>query len=196
MPERDVVAWTVMLLGFAESGRAEEAIWLFACAPERNPDMWTALAAMHCRSGDAREAERVMAAVDGGIPARSVVSWTVMVEAYAQAGHIGLAAQLFSRMPERDTVSWNVMVVAYAHCARVNASVHCLHMMHVLGLQPNGSSLLSVLCACNHIGTVSSASQSMVSMMLDHGITPQPHHISCLVDILGRAGQLRNAQEL
>ncbi|EFJ06194.1 hypothetical protein SELMODRAFT_135885 [Selaginella moellendorffii] len=44
---------------------------------------------------------------------RSIVSWTAMLCAYAQNGHLEDARQVFDAMPERDVVSYNAMLAAY-----------------------------------------------------------------------------------
>ncbi|EFJ21065.1 hypothetical protein SELMODRAFT_107592 [Selaginella moellendorffii] len=45
---------------------------------------------------------------------RNLYSWNIMVAAYAQNGHLDLAARLFGLIPETNLVLWNAMISGYA----------------------------------------------------------------------------------
>ncbi|EFJ15108.1 hypothetical protein SELMODRAFT_118756 [Selaginella moellendorffii] len=48
------------------------------------------------------------------MPEWNVVSWTAMLQAHAQHGHLSDARRIFDSMLERNVVSWNSMISAYA----------------------------------------------------------------------------------
>eukprot|EP01018_Ginkgo_biloba_P019602 Gb_25039 [translate_table: standard] len=56
MPERNVVSWTAMIVGYAQNGHLEEALKLFEKMPERNVVSWTEMSFSYAKYGYAEEA--------------------------------------------------------------------------------------------------------------------------------------------
>ena len=61
------------------------------------------------------------------------------------------------------------------------------------GVFPTGVTFLSVLYACSHSGMVREGDEIFQSMVNDYGFEPLSEHYAWMVDILGRAGQLRES---
>ncbi|EFJ33191.1 hypothetical protein SELMODRAFT_72028, partial [Selaginella moellendorffii] len=115
----------------------------------------------------------------------------------SQLGRIEEARAMFDSIPCRDLVAWTAMIVGYAQSQRIHdLALDLFHAMLVEGVKPDGSTLASVMLACNHIGLVESARGFFLSIAGDFGLDPGKEHYSCLVDSLSRAGQLRDAQDL
>lgn len=55
---------------------------------------------------------------------------------------------------------------------------------------------VGVLSACSHTGLVDKGTQYFYSMDRDYGITANSKHYTCMIDLLGRAGRLDEAQNL
>ncbi|RVW60092.1 Pentatricopeptide repeat-containing protein [Vitis vinifera] len=62
--------------------------------------------------------------------------------------------------------------------------------------QPDGATFVALLSACSHAGMVEEGAKIFETMSNNHGIVPQLDHYACMVDILGRAGQISEAKEL
>jgi pentatricopeptide repeat protein len=60
-------------------------------------------------------------------------------------------------------------------------------------MEPNGITFISVLSACSHAGLVDEGWQYFHCMTHDYCITPRAEHYRCIVDLLGRAGHLKEA---
>uniref|UniRef100_A0A803MZ56 DYW domain-containing protein n=1 Tax=Chenopodium quinoa TaxID=63459 RepID=A0A803MZ56_CHEQI len=58
------------------------------------------------------------------------------------------------------------------------------------------SCLVAVLSACAHAGLIDRAKQYFYAMYSDYGVVPSPRHYTCMIDLLGRAGSLDEAQHL
>ncbi|EFJ31908.1 hypothetical protein SELMODRAFT_72367, partial [Selaginella moellendorffii] len=121
---------------------------------------------------------------------------TAMVGAYAQTGRISEARALFDGIPEQDTVPWNAVISGYSRTGRGRIAIQLFHEMLLEGLKPNEISLQSVMAACSHVGLVKRGLQYLCSATHDFGIVCAREHFACLVDVLGRAGQFRDAREL
>lgn len=55
---------------------------------------------------------------------------------------------------------------------------------------------VGVLSACSHTGLVDRGREYFYSMNQEYGITANSKHYTCLIDLLGRAGRLEEAQNL
>ncbi|KAH7840932.1 hypothetical protein Vadar_023485 [Vaccinium darrowii] len=62
-------------------------------------------------------------------------------------------------------------------------------------ITPNSFTFAAVLTACRHSGLVEEGRKHFESMRKDYSIGPGLEHCACMVDLLGRAGQLAEAYE-
>lgn len=67
--------------------------------------------------------------------------------------------------------------------------------MNKNGIMPNHVTLVSVLTACCHAGLVDEGLKCFSYSKEHYGIIPTMEHYSCIVDLLGRAGRLDEAQD-
>ncbi|CAI0378504.1 unnamed protein product [Linum tenue] len=63
------------------------------------------------------------------------------------------------------------------------------------GTEPNGVTFVGLLHACAHMGLVDEGRAFFTSMTRDYGITPGIEHYGCMVDLLSRAGLVKEAYE-
>lgn len=68
--------------------------------------------------------------------------------------------------------------------------------MQQIGMRPDEVTYISVLSVCSHRGLVDTGQSYFNLMTREHNVSPNVLHYSCLVDILGRAGQIHEAYEL
>ena len=64
------------------------------------------------------------------------------------------------------------------------------------GVMPDSITFVGVLSACSHAGLVDEGCRYFNAMSQDHDIIPTNVHYSCLVDLLGRAGHLNEAENV
>jgi pentatricopeptide repeat protein len=119
-----------------------------------------------------------------------------LVTMYSKCGTIDDALKLFDAMICRDIISWNAMITGYAQHGRCLESLNLFEQMQSRCIKPNEISFVGVLSACSHAGLVDEGWHYYSSMRLDHGIVPGVEHYACMVDLLGRAGQLDKAENL
>ncbi|XVE54408.1 hypothetical protein DITRI_Ditri03aG0078600 [Diplodiscus trichospermus] len=63
-------------------------------------------------------------------------------------------------------------------------------------VKPDSITFLSVLTSCGRNGMVDMGQPIFDSMLADYQIEPSSEHYSCMVDMLGRAGRLKEAEKL
>ncbi|KAK6138388.1 hypothetical protein DH2020_027862 [Rehmannia glutinosa] len=105
----------------------------------------------------------------------NVVLGTALVDMYAKCGNITKALQHFTG--RQDALS-------------------CFREMIDAGLTPDDVTFLGVLSACCHGGLVEEGREIFSQMSTKFNIPPKIKHYSCMVDLLGRTGLLKEAIEL
>ncbi|KAJ9692037.1 hypothetical protein PVL29_011235 [Vitis rotundifolia] len=116
----------------------------------------------------------------------NVILATALVDMYAKCGKIDDACLVFVKTSEKDVVAlWNAMILGLAYHGDGSDS-----------LAPNDVAFIGGLSACNHSGLVEEGRVQFSSMADKHGLSPKLEHCACMVDLLGRAGHLKEAYEL
>eukprot|EP01018_Ginkgo_biloba_P037492 Gb_02031 [translate_table: standard] len=199
LSERDVVSWTAMIAGYAQNGYANEALTLFHQMKLAGviPDSATMVSVLSaCAHLGALQQGKLIHdyIIRCGLESDVFVG-TALIDMYAKCGSVDIARKCFDKMSERDVVSWNAMIAGYGmHGHGEDALVVFSHMQQI-GMKPNWVTFICVLCACSHAGLVNEGSQNFGRMKRDYCITPKMKHYACMVDLLGRAGHLDEAED-
>jgi pentatricopeptide repeat protein len=64
------------------------------------------------------------------------------------------------------------------------------------GVQPDDISFVCLLSACSHAGLVDEGMHCYASMVTDYMISAKLEHYTCMVDLLGHAGHLQEAENM
>ncbi|XP_020527537.1 pentatricopeptide repeat-containing protein At4g32430, mitochondrial [Amborella trichopoda] len=121
---------------------------------------------------------------------------SALLDMYAKCGSIEDSERVFSEMDGRSLVTWTGMISGYAQHGECHKALSLLEEMRIARVSPDPVTFLAVLSACGRVGMVDQGLQCFESMALEHGIEPHTMHHSCMVDMLGRAGRLREAEEV
>ncbi|XP_058729319.1 pentatricopeptide repeat-containing protein At1g09220, mitochondrial [Vicia villosa] len=204
MVTRSVVSWTLVIDGYTRVNKPLKALALFRKMVEVDgiePNEVTLLAVFPaiaslgyikmCRSVHGCVEKRGFNAVD----IRIVNS---LIDLYAKCGCIESASRVFSEMPEwrKNLVSWNSVISGFAIFGMVREAVETFERMEKAGVRPNHVAFLSVLSACSHGGLVEEGLEFFGKMVNDYGLVPDVKHYGCVIDMLGRAGRLEEAEKV
>ncbi|KAJ4958406.1 hypothetical protein NE237_025517 [Protea cynaroides] len=198
-PDKSLASWNAMISGYTQNGLTEMAISLFQkmrlsdVLP--NPVTITSILSACAQLGALSLGKWVHELVIRENFDSNIYVSTALIDMYAKCGIIGEARHIFNCMPEKNVVSWNAMIAAYGLHGHGNEAISLYSEMLDSGISPTGVSFLSVLHACSHAGLVREGDVIFQSMTQDHGVQPGPEHYACMVDLLGRAGQLDRALE-
>ncbi|KAG2250153.1 hypothetical protein Bca52824_080289 [Brassica carinata] len=90
------------------------------------------------------------------------------------------------------------MISAYGGHGLAREAINLFYKMEVenSNVKPNEITFLVVLNACSHGGLVMEGIICFKRMIEAYRFIPQVEHYGCVVDLLGRAGQLEEAYEL
>ncbi|CAN4078138.1 unnamed protein product [Withania somnifera] len=121
---------------------------------------------------------------------------TALLTMYAKCGEMDLAKDVFSGMPEKSVVSWNSMIMGYGTHGHGEKALETFLEMGKSGVMPNGATFICVLSACTHSGMVLEGWWYFNVMTRVYKIEPKVEHYGCMIDLLGRAGLMRDSEDL
>ncbi|KAD0741465.1 hypothetical protein R6Q59_016121 [Mikania micrantha] len=202
MPERSVVSWNSMISGYAQNGFDMEALELFREMQMEDdavkPNYVTLISVLPVvsRLGALKIGKWVhFYAVKNGLKIDLVLG-SALIDMYSKCGSIDVAVQLFNMLSQKNTITWNSIINGLAIHGRANEALRYFTKMQESGIHPNDVTYISVLTACSHAGLVDKGWLLFNEMVHIKGLAPRMEHYGCMVDLLGRAGLLKEAEEL
>ncbi|XP_043726122.1 pentatricopeptide repeat-containing protein At1g08070, chloroplastic-like [Telopea speciosissima] len=199
MLERDVVAWSAMITGYAQNGRPNEALELFDLMRSENiqPNDVTLVSALSscAQMGSVEDGERIGSYIESEGLTLNVYVCAALIDMYAKCGNIRKARQVFDQVIHRDIVSWNSIIGGLAINGFAEDAIALYDKMKETEVKPNDITFVSLLTACTHAGLVELGLKFFKSMRSDHNIIPKVEHCACIVDLFCRSGRLQEAFE-
>lgn len=197
MPERNVISWSIMIDGYAQHGNPMEALNLFRqmlCQGVR-PDVISLMGAISAcaQLGALDQGRWIHMFMKRSRIAMDMAVQTALMDMYMKCGSLDEACSMFYSMSEKNVISYNVMISGLGINGFGEEALKCFAEMGREGIPKDDLVFLGVLMACSHAGLVTDGYQTFDSMKRDCGIEPKLEHFSCLIDLLGRAGQLEQA---
>lgn len=199
MPHRDVVSWTAMISAYVQAGQGNEALEIFLRMQREgikpNSSTLAGLLSTCAGLGATKLGRQIHClAVELGLELDIFVC-NALITMYFKCGCVD-AFGVFDDMPERDIVSWNSVLAGCAQHGFGKEAIELFEQMKAEGVLPNHVTFVAVLCACSHAGLVDEGRHYFSSMSSDYGLMPLNGHYACMVDLLGRAGHLCEAENL
>ncbi|KAG6645882.1 pentatricopeptide repeat-containing protein At3g62890-like [Carya illinoinensis] len=200
MPNKDVVSWSAMISGYAQHDHFSETLALFQemQLDGLSPDETTLVSVISACTH--------LAALDLGIWIHAyikknglkvnVILGTTLIDMYMKCGCVENALEVFYGIEEMWVSTWNALILGLAINGLVDKSLDMFSEMKRCGVVPNEITFMGVLGACRHMGLVDEGYRHFNSMIQEHKIEPNIKHYGCMVDLLGRAGMLKEAEEL
>ncbi|KAL5983448.1 hypothetical protein ACLOJK_017534 [Asimina triloba] len=128
-----------------------------------------------------------------GMLKRDVATWTTMVSCCAGFAPIELAWRLFNEMPERSIVSFSAMIAGFVGRGKFKEALHLFHDLQIARMEPNDSTLMSVLCACSSLGALDCGRWIHSYIHKTRGDELDTRITTALIDMYCKCGSLENA---
>ncbi|KAF4358246.1 hypothetical protein G4B88_009202 [Cannabis sativa] len=198
--QRDIVTWNTMISSYIHNANFAEAIALFdeMLSENLNPNSATLVMVLSACShlASLEKGEKVhLYIMERGLEINVSLA-TALVDMYAKCGKLEQSRELFDSMREKDVVSWNVMISSYGMHGHAKSAIDIFRDMEHSHVQPNQLTFLALLSACNHSGLVEEGKYLFNRMQKTYGLKPDLKHYACMVDLLGRSGNLQDAETL
>lgn len=200
MDEKDVVLWNAMIGGSVHAKRAQDALALFQemQTSSTKPDEITMI---HCLSACSQ-----LGALDVGVwihryiekhnLSLNVALGTSLIDMYAKCGNISEARSVFHGMKTRNSLTYTSIIGGLALHGDASTAISYFNEMIYAGIAPDEITFIGLLSACCHAGMIQAGRDYFSQMKSRFNLNPQLKHYSVMVDLLGKAGLLEEAEKL
>ncbi|KAH7283612.1 hypothetical protein KP509_34G015700 [Ceratopteris richardii] len=198
MPKRDVISYTSMIATYAEQGRGYEALFLFVKMRQLGiaVDVYIFSSVLDaCASVAALIEGRILhhEIVENGLEWDAIVG-NALVSLYGECGIAEDAYEAFIKLTEQDWISWSSIIDAYGNQGHISKAFKLFWEMQRQGLQPTVITFVSILAACSHAGLLHEGLCYFISMPKHYVLIPSSEHYMYMIDLIGRAGCINDAQ--
>ncbi|PON76477.1 DYW domain containing protein [Parasponia andersonii] len=199
--EKNIISWSSLILGYAQEGNVQEA-----------KDLFRQLRGSMCHQIDGFVLSSLMgvfadfALIEQGkqihalttkIPSGLDISVAnSILDMYLKCGCIDESERLFNEMLAKNVVSWTVMITGYGKHGLGKEAISLFNKMQQDNIEPDSVAYLAVLSACSHSGLIEEGQEFFSRLCCDNRVKPKVEHYACIVDLLGRAGRLKEAKDL
>ncbi|KAL6851420.1 hypothetical protein ACP4OV_020353 [Aristida adscensionis] len=196
--ERDTITWNSMISGYIQNDESSEALKLFvvmcqlsiACSPSTFSALLQACASIGTlEQGKMVHAQLCKSSFDSGCHVG-----TALADMYFKCGSVSDARDVFGFIKSPNVASWTSLINGLAQNGHwLEALVQFGRMLrhHVI---PNEITFLGLLMASARAGFVNKGMKIFHSME-KYGLLPAVEHYTCIVDLLGRTGRIREAEK-
>ncbi|KAK9077736.1 hypothetical protein SSX86_006073 [Deinandra increscens subsp. villosa] len=199
-PVKDIVLWTAMINGYVQFNQVEEAMDLFQQMQiyKIKPDKFTVVALLTgcAQVGALEQGKWIHEYMNEHKITIDAVCGTALIDMYAKCGCIEKSLDVFYGLNEKDTALWTSIICALSLNGKPGKALELFYQMKESGFKPDDITFIGVLNACSHGGLVEEGWMHFESMKSLYQIEPKIEHYGCLIDLLGRAGLLKEAEKV
>lgn len=200
--KNSTISWNAMIAAYVQSNRFHEAFQLFEKmrAEKVKIDKFVAASILSACTGlGALEQGKWIHQYikKSGIEVDSTLGTTI-INMYCKCGCIDTAFEVFNELESKEISSWNSMIGGLAVSGKGMAAIELFKEMENQKevIPPDHITFLNVLSACAHSGLIEEGWHYFHHMTQVYGIEPRMEHYGCMVDLLGRAGRLKEARKV
>ncbi|KAJ0960005.1 hypothetical protein J5N97_000226 [Dioscorea zingiberensis] len=200
MSTRSVISWNAVISRYAQIGLFQESMDVFRqmLVVGMLPNYVTLVSVLPAiaRLGALDLGEWVHLYVEKNKIVVDDVLGSALVDMYSKCGNIDKALELFEGLPKNNPITWSSLIGGLAMHGRAKETIDYFSMMEQTGLTPTAVVFIAVLDSCGHLGLVDHGRAYFARMTKFYGLNPGSEHYACMVDMLGRAGLLDEAEEI
>lgn len=200
--QRSLITWNAMISGYSQNGLCTEVLDLFRHMQSSGvfPDEVTLVGVLSsCANLGAqrlgREIEEMIDLRESRFRYNPFLR-NSLISMYSRCGNLVKARAIFDSTPEKNLVTWTAIIGGYGMHGQGELAVELFDQMIKTGIKPDKAVYVCVLTACSHAGLTERGLGYFHSMRKVYSLSPLSVHYSCVVDLLGRAGRLREAVNL
>ncbi|KAK7402263.1 hypothetical protein VNO78_14386 [Psophocarpus tetragonolobus] len=196
----NVITWSAVISGFTYKGRGEKSLELFR-QMQLAEVMANSVTISSVLSVCAELAALNLGRELHGYAVRNLMGENILVgngllNMYMKCGNFREGHLVFDNMKGRDLISWNSLIGGYGMHGLGENALRTFDEMIEAGMKPDNITFVAILSACSHAGLIAAGRNLFYQMVTKFRIDPNVEHYSCMVDLLGRAGLLKEAIEI
>ncbi|KAH7437743.1 hypothetical protein KP509_05G086700 [Ceratopteris richardii] len=196
MHMRDIFAWNVLCLGYADAGLDFEALQCLHLSKMEglSPNSHTFVVALKiCGKANFLEKGKELHSeiTLKGLEQDSFVG-SALLDMYARCGLLLEAEKVFEGLGEKDVVAWTAMISHYLENDQAISGLECFQKMQSKGVLPNPVTYMSALKACMCLGSLTMG-QQLHSDLTEKGFENDVLVGGALVNMYAKHGWLAEA---
>ncbi|MCL7023754.1 hypothetical protein MKW94_017854 [Papaver nudicaule] len=199
MPEKNLVSWTSLISGYAQNGYFSETLATFEnmgkAGVKPNEITLVSVISACANLGALGFGRRIHSFMEDNHYKFDLFVASSLIDMYCKCGVVQDALELYKKMHLKNAITCSSMIVGLALNGRAMEAIEIFEEMRFQGMIPNEITFIGVLCACCHAGLVEKGEFYFSSMTKEYSLVPKLQHYACIVDLLGRAGQLDQAYQ-
>ncbi|KAM7279506.1 hypothetical protein ACFE04_006640 [Oxalis oulophora] len=196
-PKETAAPWNVMISGYVTAGNYFKALDIYSkmkgASVKPNAITFTSILQVSSQLTVLQKGEEIHKEITKSKLENNHILMGALLDMYTKCGAVDQARNVFDKLSERDILSWTSMISAYGSNGQ---AFEALKLFDEMDIRPDEITFLAVLSACSHAGMVDRGFYYFNQMILKYSMKPKIEHYSCLIDLLGRAGKLREAYEI
>ncbi|XP_068649026.1 putative pentatricopeptide repeat-containing protein At5g08490 [Aristolochia californica] len=196
MCEKNLTTLNLMLQLYAQNESLDEAVGLFLDLQDQGmrPDIISILSILPvCANLGSVHLLRQLHGYATRACLSDICLDAALLDMYSKCGSIKDANKIFQARPRKDIVMVTAMISGYAMHGMGEEALKVFSEMLELEMKPDHILVTAVLSACSHAGLVQEGWNCFSSMEQAYGIKPTMEHYACMVDLLARSGNLKEA---
>ncbi|KAK8946270.1 Pentatricopeptide repeat-containing protein [Platanthera guangdongensis] len=198
--EKNTVTWNSMISGYVQNEEPAEALKLYTLMQRESVSSsrstFSALLRACASIGTLKQGMMLHAQLCKSPFESTVYVGTSLVDMYAKCGSIADAKTSFFSIVLPNVASWTALINGLAHHGSGTEAILEFGRMFKHGIHPNVVTFVGLIMACSREGMVNEGMCFFRVMGEWYGLAPTVEHYACVVDLLGRAGCIREAEEI
>ncbi|KAK7272757.1 hypothetical protein RJT34_29578 [Clitoria ternatea] len=189
-----ISSFNVDLVALCEEGKLDQVLELMGQGAVADYRVYLALLNLCAHTRSLESGKRVHEFLRRSTFSGDIELSNRLIAMYAKCGSVKDARRVFDQMPERNISSWHLMIGGYTVNGLGDDSLLVFQKMKQARIPPDGETFALVLAACARAEAVEEGFLHFESMK-EYGIVPTKEHYLEVINILGNAGQLNEAEK-
>lgn len=199
IPERNVVAWNALMVGYVQNGMNEEAIRLLSDMMKEGIEptrvtVSTCLSASANMGGIEEGKQSHAIAIVNGLELDNILG-TSILNFYCKVGSIECAEMVFDRMIEKDVVTWNLLISGYVQQGLVEEAIHTCQLMRLEKLKFDCVTLSTLMSAAARTQNLK-LGREVQCYCIRHSFESDIVLASTVVDMYAKCGSIVEAKKV
>ncbi|KAH7280860.1 hypothetical protein KP509_36G017300 [Ceratopteris richardii] len=198
--KQDSYTWSVMLGAYAQCDEGKDAILIFrrmlieAILPDRVT--YVSMVSVCASQTLLVDGKQLHVSILENAFNSDVNLMNALINMYGKCGSIEEASKVFNGMQTSNIVSWNALISVYALHGKGKEALQLYHKMSKDNVVPDSVTFSTVLSACSHSGLLKEGLECFISTGKSCTFKPTSEHVTCVVDLLCRAGLLEEGEKV
>ncbi|KAH7284778.1 hypothetical protein KP509_34G070200 [Ceratopteris richardii] len=196
---QDVVAWTTLIMGYAEQCHSAKALELYEQMKRKGiqPNTATFLCTLKAcaTSGDLDNGQNLHSYIKAeGLLGEDSSLGTSLIGMYAKAGLFIQAHEVFDSFSHQDAVSWNALITGYIDYGHEEKVFQLFEQMQIEGILGDPITYLCIFRACAGVASLSMVQKLHVQVSARGLFNVDSIMGTALLDAYAKCGNLVKAQ--